>query len=85
MVVDSMIPESGPYQGAYTNWNSGEPNNLGDEDYAHITLFPNNLANSYKWNDLADGAGTGDYASAGYLIEFGGYPGEPDLKLSATP
>jgi hypothetical protein len=74
----------GPYMGAYTNWNSGEPNNAGDEDYAHITLFPGNSNNSYKWNDLADTGGSGDYASAGYLIEFGGFPGEPNLKLSAT-
>ncbi len=23
--------------GIYANWNNGEPNNAGDEDYAHIT------------------------------------------------
>ncbi len=76
---------SGSYQNAYTNWNSGEPNNVnGVENYAHITVFPSNPGASYKWNDLPNSGGSGDYASKGYLIEYGGYPGEPVLELSAT-
>ena len=79
------ITGSGPVAGEYTNWNTGEPNNVnGGENYAHITVFPNNAASSYKWNDLPDSGGTGDYASRGYLIEFGGYLDEPKLELSAT-
>ncbi|HEY3390665.1 MAG TPA: lectin-like protein, partial [Prolixibacteraceae bacterium] len=80
-----FVTGSGPYQGEYTNWNTGEPNNVnGGENYAHITVFPSDAASSYKWNDLPDSGGQGDYASKGYLIEFGGFPGEPELNLSAT-
>jgi len=71
-----------------------EPNNSGNgtcgpniapgEDYAHITYFPNNSNDSYKWNDLPNTGGSGDYASAGYLIEFGDMPGDPEVHLSAT-
>ncbi|HZL11135.1 MAG TPA: PKD domain-containing protein [Prolixibacteraceae bacterium] len=76
--------------GEYTNWNSGEPNDSPtaniphEEDYAHITFFPGDPARSYKWNDLANGGNTGDYVPAGYLIEFGGLPGDSVVELSAT-
>ncbi len=33
---------------AYTNWNSGEPNNSGNEDYVHVY-------NSGLWNDIGTG------------------------------
>lgn len=80
-----FITGTGPYQGRYTNWNTGEPNNVdGVENYAHITVFPNDAASSYKWNDLPNFGGTGDFASKGYLIEFGGFSGEPEMNLSAT-
>lgn len=87
----------GPVNNAYFNWNrwdtpysssvassTWEPNQSGDEDYAHITVFPTNANDSYKWNDLPNAGGTGDYLPAGYLIEYGGMPGEPVLNLSAT-
>jgi hypothetical protein len=67
----------GPVNGAYHNWNrygsqtNSEPNNSNDEDYAHITFFPNNPSESLKWNDLPNGGTGGDYTPAGYLIEFG--------------
>jgi len=71
-----------------------EPNNSGNgtcgpninpgEDYAHITVFPSDPNNSFKWNDLPNGGGTGDYASKGYLIEFGGTPGDPNVNVKAT-
>lgn len=78
------ITGSGPYQGSYTNWNSGEPNNVnGGENYAHITVFSNNPSGSYKWNDLPDSGGQDEYASKGYLIEFGGME-IATLNLSAT-
>ena len=75
--------------GEYTNWNSGEPNDsptalTHEEDYAHITYFPNNPANSYKWNDLPNRGGTGDFVPAGYLIEFGGLPVGLVVEISAT-
>ncbi len=82
---------------AYHNWNkwdtpylaslpanTWEPNQSGDEDYAHITVFPTNPNNSYKWNDLPNTGGGGDYSSKGYLIEYGGYADEPTLNLTAT-
>lgn len=82
---------------AYQNWNrwdtpyssstastTWEPNQSGVENYAHITFFPGNSNDSYKWNDLPDKGGTGDYLPAGYLIEFGGYSDDPILNLSAT-
>ena len=82
---------------AYQNWNrwdtpysaslptgTWEPNQSGDEDYAHITVFPGNTNDSYKWNDLPDAGGSGDYVPKGYLIEFGGTPGDPIVNLIAT-
>ena len=69
-----------------TNW---EPNDCCDvniphqEDYAHITVFQNNPSESYKWNDLANAGGNGDYASQGYLIEYGGMPNDPNVRLTA--
>ena len=86
----------GAVNGAYQNWNrwnqpyttslaqtTWEPNQSGNEDYAHITVFPTNPADSYKWNDLPDIGGSGDYVSAGYLIEYGGMPGDPTISLLA--
>lgn len=81
---------NGPEAGQFTNWNGAEPNDCcnanidHEEDYAHITYFPNNSANSYKWNDLPNGGASGNFVPAGYLIEFGGLPGDPIVELSAT-
>ena len=71
---------------ASTTW---EPNDTGGsngigEDYAHITVFPTDPNDSYKWNDLPNAGGTGDYYPAGYIIEYGGMPGDPVSNLSAT-
>ena len=86
-------PSGAPY---YENWNKEfnanppnfEPNNSNNEDYAHITVFPQDYAHSYKWNDLPNTGSqipTSDFYPAGYLIEFGGMPNDPkDLKLSET-
>jgi gliding motility-associated-like protein len=78
-----------PVNSMYSNWNNGEPNNVQkswgeDEDYAHINMNPNAKARS--WNDLpnrSDGAGSQWYYSQGYIVEFGGMPGDPVLRLSA--
>ena len=70
----------------YSNWATGtEPNNAGDEDFAHINQNPNKPSKS--WNDLentGDGPNSQYYRSQGFIVEFGGIDGEPDLKLSAT-
>lgn len=72
--------------GEYSNWATGtEPNNSGDEDFAHINQNPKKPAKS--WNDLkneGDGPNSQYYRAQGFIVEFGGMPGEPDVKLSAT-
>lgn len=71
--------------GAFTFWNTNEPNDFGgNEDYAHITDPSVGLSGS--WNDLplgGDAPGSA-YHPQGYLVEFGGFPGEPDVNLSAS-
>ncbi len=68
----------------YSFWNSSEPNNLGDEDYAHVTAPSIGIKGS--WNDLAV-SGASDpnspYHPQGFIVEYGGMPGDPDLDISA--
>ena len=67
----------------YANWNNGEPNNVGDEDYAHITAPGVGILGS--WNDLSNtGEANGDYQPKGYIIEYGGMPGDPVLQISTS-
>ena len=69
--------------GMYSNWNSGEPNNAGNEDYAHIT--PPSIGFAGSWNDLPNNtAGQGAYEAAGFVVEYGGMPNDPDLNISAS-
>ncbi|MFD2941489.1 Ig-like domain-containing protein [Flavobacterium notoginsengisoli] len=66
-------------------WNTGEPNNQGDEDYAHITQPGVGIRGS--WNDLSNTGSTvsGDnYQPKGYVVEFGGMPGEAPIKIAAS-
>ena len=65
----------------YANWNSGEPNQAGDEDYAHVTF---GVGRKGAWNDLTnEGATSGDYQPKGYIVEYGGSPGDPILEIAA--
>ena len=76
----------------YSFWSSNEPNNAHTdtnggvgEDYAHINQDPNQEDKS--WNDLrtnGDGSSSQYYYPRGYVIEFGGMPGDPDISLSAV-
>lgn len=69
----------------YDFWNSGEPNNVGSggEDYAHITHA--NVGPPGSWNDLPNVTSTsGNYMSQGYVVEYGGMPGDPTLQISAS-
>ena len=67
----------------YAKWNNGEPNNAGDEDYAHITDDSVGIPGS--WNDLPNiSQSSGPYQAKGYLVEFGGMPGDPELNISAS-
>jgi len=69
----------------YANWNNGEPNNTnGNEHYAHVKA-PGVPGIPGSWNDLQlNGDSTGDYQSKGYIIEYGGMPGELPLQISAS-
>lgn len=76
----------------YANWNElgNEPNNLGNEDYAHI-VSPNLVtigqARLGTWNDLpnsGDLSPSSDYHPQGFIVEYGGTPGDPELNLSAS-
>ena len=67
---------------AYSYWNTGEPNQAGDEDYAHITAPGVGLPGS--WNDLSNtGSTTGNYQPKGYIVEYG-KPGDVVLDISAS-
>jgi gliding motility-associated-like protein len=75
-------PETGTVM-SYTFWNSGEPNQKGDEDYAHITQPGVGIRGS--WNDLSNtGDSNGDYQPKGYVVEYGGMPGESPLEIAAS-
>ena len=64
-------------------WNTGEPNQSGDEDYAHITAPGIGIQGS--WNDLSNTGNTiGNYQPKGYIVEYGGMPGDPILQISAS-
>lgn len=66
----------------YAFWNTGEPNNQGEEDYAHITAPGVGIPGS--WNDLTLNGGQGDFSPKGYIVEYGGMPGDPILQISAS-
>ncbi|WP_052823420.1 T9SS type B sorting domain-containing protein [Neotamlana sedimentorum] len=67
----------------YAFWNNGEPNNVGNEDYAHITSPGVGIPGS--WNDLSnEGNDVGDYQPKGYIVEYGGMPGDPELNISTS-
>jgi hypothetical protein len=61
--------------GVYANWNSGEPNNSGNEDFLIL------LANNGRWNDGS--------STAGYVVEYGAsaseavaFTGQRTLKVA---
>ena len=56
--------------GEFEFWNTGEPNQAGDEDYAHVTAPNIGIAGS--WNDLSvTGEESGDYQPKGFIVEYG--------------
>jgi len=80
-----------PVPGEYENWNIGEPNNQDNaqqpdpagEDYGHMIFSPL-VGPLGTWNDLANRGPFAPYIPLGYLIEYGGMPGDPTLSLSST-
>ncbi|WP_100612674.1 Ig-like domain-containing protein [Confluentibacter lentus] len=66
----------------YANWNIGEPNNLGgNEDYIHVTF---GVGTPGSWNDLPNIGGVNNYFPQGYIVEYGGMPGDPTVDISAS-
>jgi gliding motility-associated-like protein len=64
-------------------WNTNEPNNQGNENYAHVTAP--GVGQPGSWNDLSNiGGSSGDYQPKGYIVEYGGMPGDPILQISTT-
>ena len=64
-------------------WNNNEPNDFqGNEDYVHITAPGVGIPGS--WNDLPVNGGTNQYVPKGYIVEYGGMPGDPVLQISAS-
>lgn len=75
-------PEAGTNM-TFTFWNNGEPNNLGEEDYAHITAVGVGITGS--WNDLSNAGGSsGDYQPKGYIVEYGGMLGDPIIQIATS-
>ena len=67
------LSEGTPQNGEYNNWSSNEPNNAGDENYAHF--LSDGTWNDYNFtNDAIDG----------YVVEYGGMAGGA-LTLEAAP
>ncbi|HUH29743.1 MAG TPA: T9SS type B sorting domain-containing protein [Gelidibacter sp.] len=75
-------PNGSSPPGQYANWNTGEPNNLAGEDYAHITAPGAGVRGS--WNDLSNtGSANGDYQPKGFIVEYG-WPGDPVIDISGS-
>ncbi len=72
--------------GEFEFWNNNEPNDYpndsidGEENYAHITAP--GIGIEHSWNDLPIVGGGGAYSSRGYIVEYGGMPGDPVLDIS---
>lgn len=65
----------------FTNWNAGEPNNAGPEHYAHMMDWSTPPG---QWNDLSVEGGPGQFEPTGYIVEYGGLPGEPDISQNLS-
>lgn len=87
-----LDPSGNPYYHNWNRWDTYNPTNNNmhyepndnshvnidhEEDYAHITYFPTNPSENKRWNDYPDREG------AGFLIEYGGMPGDPVVNLTA--
>lgn len=68
----------------FINWNSGEPNNCcGGEDFAHMMDWTSPPG---RWNDLNNDSAPVDnqYHPTGYMVEYGGMPGDPNILANIT-
>ena len=70
----------------YANWNPEEPNNFNNnEDYAHIK-DDSVLGIDGSWNDLPNNTSgqPSQYQAKGYVVEYGGMPGDLPINISAS-
>ncbi len=67
-------------------WNINQPDNAHGgpgEDYLHITDPSVGIRGA--WNDLrVNGDPPGVYHPKGYIVEYGGMPGDPEINISAS-
>ncbi|MEI8199901.1 MAG: InlB B-repeat-containing protein [Eubacteriales bacterium] len=62
-------------EGRYMNWNGGEPNDFGTENYGQIYT-------GGQWNDISNNS---TYSGInGYVVEYGGMTGDPTVQLSVS-
>ncbi|MEN8786512.1 MAG: lectin-like protein, partial [Flavobacteriales bacterium] len=62
-----------PIGGAYTNWNTNQPDNSGGAEH-WMQFYKNGTSIDGRWNDLNNIP----YSFInGYLVEYGGMPGDP--------
>ena len=76
----------------FAYWNTDEPNDFdrgaagapGDENYAHIAdpSVSGPTGRPGSWNDLPNAGDFAPYDPQGYVVEYGGMPGDPELFLS---
>lgn len=70
----------------YSFWNVNQPDNAHGgpgEDYLHITDPSVGIPGA--WNDLrVNGDPPGVYHPKGYIVEYGGMPGDPEINISAS-
>lgn len=80
-VYDGTTPGGGtPIDDAYTNWHTNEPNDWGEgEDYAHFCYDLSHCEDG-TWNDYD----SSDQRIKGYLVGFGGMPGDPSVSISGN-
>ena len=61
----------------YANWNPGaEPNNYNGNDEVFAHIYAPGSSNAGTWNDELPA-----FNGAGYYVEFGGMPGDPDIDI----
>ena len=70
----SGLANGGPVNGAYNAWGGGEPNNAGNEDYAHFRT-------DGLWNDYPLSVGGG---IQGYVVEYGGNSNDCNIESTST-
>src|SRR5690606_40744307 len=52
-----------------------------NEDYINVTF---GVDTPGTWNDLPNEGCTGKYSPQGYIVEYGGMPGDPEVDISAS-